>query len=128
MGHVNYCRLNWVSKRIVTLDSEPFSSHSNNYQAHSMSHFYTFRSMQAVHLHESLRQMVWDSHQCEFLASLVLRMSECAPGPEFLARKGVLIQAVLGGGKTSILQVLQDSLINRHVIRLDCANLSLLNR
>lgn len=77
----------------------------------------------------SLRKFIWDDAECQALSSFVTRETiNVDSNSASSERCGILLQSVMGGGKTSVLKLLHSSLKKKNVLYMDCSILSLANR
>ena len=77
----------------------------------------------------SLRKFIWGDAECQALSAFVTREAKNVDSNSFSrGPSGLLLQGVMGGGKTSVLKLLHSLLQERNVFYMDCSVLSLANR
>ncbi len=77
----------------------------------------------------SLRKFIWGDAECQAISSFVTRETiNVDSNSASSERCGILLQGVMGGGKTSVLKLLHSSLNEKNVLYMDCSILSLANR
>ena len=76
-----------------------------------------------------LRKFIWDNAECQALSAFVTRETINVDSNSFSrGPSGLLLQGVMGGGKTSVLKLLHSLLQEKNVVYMDCSVLSLANR
>jgi hypothetical protein len=83
--------------------------------------------MNADQLYQSLRKLVWDNEQCSMLAHVVKIGVGNSRDSVKLVRSGLILQGVIGGGKTTLLKLIQNFTGEKCVL-IDCSTLSLSDR